>query len=25
VVHDNLPLLKAVCLDELAAARQADK
>jgi uncharacterized protein with HEPN domain len=25
VVHDNLPLLKTVCLDELAAARQADK
>ena len=25
VVHDNLPLLKTVCLDELPAARQADK
>ena len=25
VVHDNLPMLKAVCLDELAAATQADK
>jgi uncharacterized protein with HEPN domain len=25
VVHDNLPPLKTVCLDELAAARQADK
>jgi uncharacterized protein with HEPN domain len=25
VVHDNLPLLKTVCLDELAATRQADK
>ena len=25
VVHDNLPVLKTVCLDELAAARQADK
>jgi uncharacterized protein with HEPN domain len=25
VVHDNLPLLKTVCLDELAAVRQADE
>ena len=25
VVQANLPLLKTVCLDELAAARQADK
>jgi uncharacterized protein with HEPN domain len=25
VVHDNLPSLKTVCLDELVAARQADK
>jgi len=25
VVHDNLPPLKTVCLDELAAARQAGK
>src|ERR1700722_552560 len=24
VVHENLPPLKTVCLDELAAARQAD-
>jgi hypothetical protein len=25
MVHDNLPLLKTVCLDELATARQADR